>query len=49
VDLLDQVEDAVARIEALDWKLRDVVVAVVREIVGAPEEVTVRPREITPG
>ncbi len=49
VDLLDRVEDAVAQIEALDWKLQDVVVAVVREVDGAPEDVTVRPRESAPG
>jgi divalent metal cation (Fe/Co/Zn/Cd) transporter len=46
-DLLDRVEDAVERIQALDWKLQDVVVAVVRELEDAPDEVMVRPREIT--
>jgi cation diffusion facilitator family transporter len=40
--LLDRVEDAVERIRALDWKVQDVVVAVVRELEGAPEEVLVR-------
>jgi divalent metal cation (Fe/Co/Zn/Cd) transporter len=48
-DLLDHVEDAVERIQALDWKLQDVVVAVVRELEDAPDEVMVRPREITRG
>lgn len=42
-ELLDRVEDAVQRICALDWKLQDVVVAVVRELEDAPEEVLVRP------
>jgi cation diffusion facilitator family transporter len=41
-DLLDRVEDAVSRITDLDWKLQDVVVSVVREIDGAPEDVLVR-------
>jgi len=41
-DLLDRVEDAVRRIRDLDWKLQDVVVSVVREIDGAPEDVLVR-------
>ena len=40
-DLLDRVEDAVERIAALDWKLGDVVVAVVRDLDGAPPEVVV--------
>jgi divalent metal cation (Fe/Co/Zn/Cd) transporter len=40
--LLDRVEDAVDRISALDWKVQDVVVAVVRELDGTPEEVLVR-------
>ena len=48
-DLLDRVEDAVERIKSLDWKLQDVVVAVVRELEDAPDEVMVRPREITRG
>jgi divalent metal cation (Fe/Co/Zn/Cd) transporter len=48
-DLLDRVEDAVERIQALDWKLQDVVVAVVHELEDAPDEVMVRPREITRG
>ena len=43
-DLLDRVEEAVERICALDWKLQDVVVAVVRELEGAPDDVLVRPR-----
>jgi cation diffusion facilitator family transporter len=43
-DLLDRVEDAVERICALDWKLQDVVVAVVRELEDAPDDVLVRPR-----
>jgi divalent metal cation (Fe/Co/Zn/Cd) transporter len=40
-DLLTRVEDAVDRIAALDWKLQDVVVAVVRELDGAPADVLV--------
>jgi divalent metal cation (Fe/Co/Zn/Cd) transporter len=40
--LLDRVEDAVDRICALDWKLQDVVVAVVRELDGSPPDVMVR-------
>jgi divalent metal cation (Fe/Co/Zn/Cd) transporter len=47
-DLLDRVEDAVERITALDWKLQDVVVSVVREIDGAPEDVLVRGASATP-
>lgn len=42
VDLLGRVEDAVTRIAALDWKLQDVVVAVVREVEGTPPELLVR-------
>jgi cation diffusion facilitator family transporter len=41
-NLLERVEDAVEQITALDWKLQDVVVSVVREIDGAPEDVLVR-------
>jgi hypothetical protein len=41
--LLDRVEDAIRRICELDWKLQDVVVAVVRELDDAPEDVLVRP------
>ena len=41
--LLGRVEDAVERICALDWKLQDVVVAVVRELDDAPDDVLVRP------
>jgi cation diffusion facilitator family transporter len=41
-DLVERVEDAVERIRSLDWKLQDVVVSVVREIDGAPEDVLVR-------
>jgi divalent metal cation (Fe/Co/Zn/Cd) transporter len=40
-DLLDRVEEATERIRALDWKLQDVVVAVVREVEGAPGDVMV--------
>jgi divalent metal cation (Fe/Co/Zn/Cd) transporter len=40
-NLLDRVEDAVDRIRALDWKLQDVVVSVVRDLDGAPEDVLV--------
>jgi divalent metal cation (Fe/Co/Zn/Cd) transporter len=39
--LLDRVEHAAERIAALDWKLQDVVVAVVRDLDGAPPEVMV--------
>jgi cation diffusion facilitator family transporter len=39
--LLERVEDAIERISALDWKLQDVVVAVTRELDGAPEDVLV--------
>jgi cation diffusion facilitator family transporter len=42
--LPDRVEDAVERILALDWKLQDVVVSVVRELEDAPPEVLVRGR-----
>jgi cation diffusion facilitator family transporter len=41
-DLLDRVEDAVERICALDWKVQDAVVAVVRSLEDAPPEVVVR-------
>ena len=41
-ELLDRVEDAVERIRALDWKLQDVVVAVVRDLQGAPADTIVR-------
>jgi hypothetical protein len=41
-DLLDRVEAAISRICELDWKLQDVVVAVARELDGAPEDVLVR-------
>ena len=41
--VLDRVEDAVRRICELDWKRQDVVVAVVRELDDAPEDVLVRP------
>jgi divalent metal cation (Fe/Co/Zn/Cd) transporter len=46
-DLLDRVEAAVAEIRGLDWKLQDVVVAVVRDLDGAPEDVVVRGRART--
>jgi divalent metal cation (Fe/Co/Zn/Cd) transporter len=39
--LLDRVEDAAERIAALDWKVQDVVVAVVRDLDGVPPEVMV--------
>ena len=41
-DLLDRVEEAVERICALDWKVQDAVVAVVRDLEDAPEDVLVR-------
>jgi cation diffusion facilitator family transporter len=46
-ELLDRVEDAVERISGLDWKLQDVVVAVVRDLDGAPDDLLVRPRSST--
>jgi cation diffusion facilitator family transporter len=46
--LLDRVEDAVEQISELDWKLQDVVVSVVREIEGAPDDVLVRSRDMQP-
>jgi cation diffusion facilitator family transporter len=45
--LLERVEDAVERICELDWKLQDVVVAVVRELEDAPEDVLVFTRART--
>jgi cation diffusion facilitator family transporter len=47
--LLDRVEGAVDQIRGLDWKLQDVVVAVVRDIEGAPEDVLVGPEAGSPG
>jgi cation diffusion facilitator family transporter len=41
-DLLDRVEAAIDQIVALDWKVQDVVVAVVRDLEDAPGEVLVR-------
>jgi cation diffusion facilitator family transporter len=41
-DLLDRVEEAVERICALDWKVQDAVVAVVRDLEDAPEDVLVK-------
>jgi len=40
VDLLDRVEDAVAQIRELDWKLQDVVISPVSELADAPPEVS---------
>jgi len=40
--LLDRVEDAIARITELDWKLQDVVVAVASELEDPPADVLVR-------
>ena len=48
-DLLERVEDAVAAIRDLDWKLQDVVVAPVRELEGAPQEVLVGRRTVSAG
>jgi hypothetical protein len=48
-DPLDRVEDAVTQIRGLDWKLQDVVVSVVRELDGAPEDVLVRPAATSVG
>jgi divalent metal cation (Fe/Co/Zn/Cd) transporter len=45
-DLLDRVEQTVAAITALDWKLQDVVVAVVRELEGAPADVVIRRSDV---
>jgi divalent metal cation (Fe/Co/Zn/Cd) transporter len=44
VGLLDRVEDAVAQIRDLDWKLQDVVISPVRELADAPPEVLVQRR-----
>jgi hypothetical protein len=43
-DLPHRAEDAMRRIGALDWKLSDVVVAIVRELEDAPPDVVVEPR-----
>jgi cation diffusion facilitator family transporter len=43
-NLLDRVEDAAERIAALDWKLQDVVVAMVRTLDDVPDDVLVRAR-----
>ena len=47
--LVDRVEDTVAQIRAIDWKLQDVVVSPVREIDGAPDAVLVGGRPMTAG
>jgi len=49
VDLLDRVEDAVAQIRELDWKLQDVVISPVRELADAPPEVLVQRRSAVAG
>ena len=41
-DLLGRVEELTNRIRDVDWKVQDVVVAVVRELEGAPDDVLVR-------
>jgi divalent metal cation (Fe/Co/Zn/Cd) transporter len=41
-DLLEHVEELTERIRDVDWKVQDVVVAVVRELKEAPEDVVVR-------
>jgi cation diffusion facilitator family transporter len=40
---IDRAEELMNRIREVDWKVQDVVVAVVRELEGAPEDVIVRP------
>ena len=42
-DVIDRAEVAAEEIRALDWKLQDVVVTVVRELEGALEDVMIRP------
>jgi divalent metal cation (Fe/Co/Zn/Cd) transporter len=41
-DLLGGVEELTDRIRDVDWKVQDVVVAVVRDLEGAPDDVLVR-------
>ena len=40
--MIDRAEATAEQIRALDWKLQDVVVTVVRELEGAPEDVVIR-------
>ena len=40
-DLLGDVEDLIAALRGIDWKVQDVVVSVVRELENAPEDVLV--------
>jgi hypothetical protein len=44
-DLLGQVEELTAELRELDWKVQDVVVAVVGELKDAPADVMVRGRD----
>jgi hypothetical protein len=48
-DLLDRVEDGVAQIRELDWKLQDVVISPVRELEGAPPDLLVQRRSAVAG
>jgi divalent metal cation (Fe/Co/Zn/Cd) transporter len=48
-DLVDRIEDGVAQIRDLDWKLQDVVISPVRELEGAPHEVLVQRRSVAAG
>lgn len=48
-DLLDRIENAVAQVREIDWKLQDVVISPVREIDGAPGAVLVDGRAMTAG
>lgn len=48
-DLVERVEDAVARIRDIDWKLQDIVVSPVRELDGAPSDVLVHGRAAVAG
>ena len=48
-ELIDRIEDAVARLRGLDWKVQDVVVSPVRDLEGAPPDVLVRGRSVIAG
>jgi divalent metal cation (Fe/Co/Zn/Cd) transporter len=47
--LLDRVEDGVAQIRGLDWKLQDVVICPVRDLQGAPPAVLVHGSVVVAG
>jgi len=42
-DLLGRVEQLTSELRDVDWKVQDVVVAVVRDLEGAPEDILIRP------